>query len=349
MREATRFGPYWLDARLAVGGTAEVYLARPVDAREAPARLIVKRLLPHIMSDPEGRTMFEREARLHAAVRHDNVVRLHDWGVTAGGEPYLALEFVDGVDCFRLLRRLGQDGRNLGIPTATRVAIHVLDALSSVHAATDENGKALGIIHRDVTPSNVFLSKRGDVKLGDFGIARAATARATIRNGDGPVIKGKYAYLAPEQVGGDAFDHRADVFALACVLVEMILGRPLFSGSGQLAVLLAIRDCRLDPLIEAKASLPAGMFEVLERGLAREPAGRFESAAAFAAALEPFADTKEAARSSLAEEVFLIQTNPSASSMAAVRESMRALRTASGQRPAVVEERVLEPVAATPA
>ena len=106
-----RFGPYWLDARIAVGGTAEVYLARPLDPRQEPQRLIVKRLLPHFAGDDDGRTMFEREAALHAAVKHENVVTVFGSGVNEEGEPYLAMEYVDGVDGYRLLRRMKQEGR----------------------------------------------------------------------------------------------------------------------------------------------------------------------------------------------------------------------------------------------
>src|SRR5450755_3812800 len=132
-----KFGPYWLDSRLAVGGTAEVYVARPIDAATAvatsqPLRLIVKRLLPHFVTDPEGRTMFEREAALHAAVHHENVVHIYGSGMD-GDEPWLAMELVDGCDLYRLLRRLGGDGRKLGVGMATHVGREVLRALESVH------------------------------------------------------------------------------------------------------------------------------------------------------------------------------------------------------------------------
>ena len=132
------------------------------------------------------------------------------------------------------------------------------------------------IIHRDVTPSNIYLPSDGRVKLGDFGIARSAS-RSTLSEA-GATLKGKFAYLAPEQVAGEPFDQRADLFAMAVVLAEMLLGRPLFAGSGQLAVLLAIRDCRIDPLRAARGTLPAGLFEVIERALARDPGNRFPTA-----------------------------------------------------------------------
>ena len=324
-----RFGPYWLDARIAVGGTAEVYLAHPADPRTEPRKLIVKRLLPHFVTDPEGRTMFEREARLHAAVTHPNVVTVFGSGVADDGEPYLAMEYIDGCDCFRLLRRATQEKQPIPPRVSVYLAREVLLALASVHTAEDAHGVPLGIIHRDVTPSNIYLARDGQVKLGDFGIARSAT-RVSLRNTQSALLKGKFAYLSPEQVAGEPFDHRADLFSLATVLSEMLIGQPLFPGSGQLAVLLSIRDCRIDPLREAnlQGKLPAGMFEVLERGLARDPRTRCEDAGAFEQALRPFDPDPAASRRELAGLVAWVQSGASTDRMAAVRESARAMRAA---------------------
>ena len=268
MNAPHRFGPFWLDARLAVGGTAEVYLARPVEPTSGlPERLVVKRLLPHFAQDHEGRTMFEREARLHAAVTHENVVTVfHAGKAEETGEPYLAMEYIEGVDGYRLLRRLRQEDVVLPASVSVYVAREVLRALESVHAARDPSGTSLGIVHRDVSPSNIYLGTSGTVKLGDFGIARSTT-RTSMRSETGHVLKGKFAYLAPEQVAGEGSDHRADLFSLATVLAEMLLNRPLFPGGGQLAILLAIRDCRIDALEEAKPRFPPGLFEVMQKAL----------------------------------------------------------------------------------
>jgi len=301
-----KFGRYLLEARIAVGGTAEVYLARPLPADELGhsagghtelPRLIIKRLLPHFLIDPEGRTMFEREAALHTAVHHENVVEVYGSGLSDTGEPYLAMEYVDGVDTYRLLRRFRNEGKALPTHVAVHIVTKVLAALESVHSATDEGGTPLGIIHRDVTPSNLYLSKDGRVKLGDFGIARS-TQRATMRNAASAMLKGKIAYLAPEQVAGEPFDYRADLFSVATVLTEMLIGQPLFPGGGQLAILLAIRDCRIEPLREAKDRVPPLLFDSLLCALSREPKSRFQSAADFAAAIgaldpNPHATAKE--------------------------------------------------------
>jgi serine/threonine protein kinase len=326
-----KFGPYWLDARLAVGGTAEVYVGRPIDPEAAPRRLVVKRLLPQFAADPEGRTMFEREAALHAAVLHENVVQIFAYGME-GDEPWLAMELVDGCDLFRLLHRLSGDSRTLGPAVSTHLAREILRGLESVHGARDHTGQPMGIIHRDVTPSNVYLSGDGRVKLGDFGIARSSS-RATLRTTGTAALKGKFAYLSPEQVAGEIFDQRADLFSTAVVLTEMLLGKPLFAGSGQLAVLLAIRDCRIDPLREARASLPKGLFEVLERALARDPSKRFQTAAALSAALAPFAADTHVARAELGALVRWVQAAPSVEQMNALREEAAQLRSSLASRP----------------
>ncbi|MGD0673798.1 MAG: serine/threonine-protein kinase [Polyangiaceae bacterium] len=322
----TRFGPFILESRLAVGGTAEVYIAHPVDPQARPRRLVVKRMLPQFLGDPEGRTMFEREAALHAAVQHDNVVRVYGSG-TVDNEPWLAMELVEGCDLFRLLRRLAGEGRTVGVGLATYIARQMLGALESVHRARDATGAPMGIVHRDVTPSNIYLSSDGAVKLGDFGIARSLS-RPTFRSAASAILKGKFAYLAPEQVAGEPFDQRADLFVAAAVIAEIALGRPLFAGSGQLAVLLAIRDCRIEPLREARASLPRGFFEVIERALAREPESRYATAEAFSKALAPFEGNAAAARTELGVLVRAVQSAPSVEQMQAVRDSAQKLRAA---------------------
>lgn len=334
-----RFGPFFLDTRIAVGGTAEVYLARPATpSPNLPEKLVVKRLLPHFAADPEGRTMFEREARLHASVTHENVVTVFHAGKDDRGEPYLAMEYIDGVDGYRLLRRLRQEGEFLPLGVAISVAREVLRALESVHAALDPtSGGSLGIVHRDVSPSNIYLSKDGTVKLGDFGIARSTT-RATLRSEAGHILKGKFAYLAPEQVAGETSDHRADLFSLATVLAEMLLNRPLFPGGGQLAVLLAIRDCRIDALTEIKPRLPPGLYEVMEKALARNPSQRFADATSFAKALAPFEADKRLAAREIAARVRWVKESGSSDKLAAQRDSVaiRAVKASAPSSPPAI-------------
>ncbi len=295
--EPVRFGDYLLEKRLAVGGMSEVYLARPAKGGSSARPLVIKRMLPGVLDDAASRAAFATEARLHMAIRHANVVEVFEAGEIAG-EPYLAMEYVPGVDAFWLMRKAQTEGDRLPPGVAIYIAREICKALAAVHRLRDEEGRPLGIVHRDVTPSNIYLSENGDVKLGDFGIARSAlrNARPTASH----VLKGKYAYLAPEQVAGEAFDHRADLFSLVVVLTEMLIGRPLFAGSGQLAVLLAIRDCRLDNLHASAHLVPPGIMPILERGLAKSPNQRISSADELYAAL---ADHERPARSELRSEL----------------------------------------------
>jgi len=351
-----RFGPYSLQARLAVGGTSEVYLAELIDrdpraGRGLPERIIVKRLLPHLVADAEGRTMFEREATLHAAMNHPNVVTVFGSGMTEQGEPYLAMEYVEGCDAFRLLRRALISRSMLPLGASIYIVREALAGLAAVHDACDAAGLPLNIIHRDVTPSNLYLSRTGEVKLGDFGIARSLHG-APVPRPSGEVaapdasLLGKFAYLAPEQVAGEPFDQRADLFSMATVLAEMVIGKPLFPGTGQLQVLLAIRDCRLSPLHEARERVPPLLMAVLEKALARQPSDRFQDAVTFSLALAPFLGDPSAARLELAARVKVVQTISSETQLAAVRESsraMRAVRIDSSVTPAVKPAQGPEP------
>jgi eukaryotic-like serine/threonine-protein kinase len=279
------FGPFVLERRIAVGGSAEVFLARPKIGTQPAAHLVVKRLLRSVREGGEFDAL-EREAELHRAVKHQNVVDVYGAGMV-GEEPYLALEYVDGVDLYRLLRRAESEQRRFPPALAAHIAREVAEALTAVHGARDNEGNVLHIVHRDVTPSNILLSTDGSVKLGDFGIARFEhRMKPTQASGGG--LKGKFGYLSPEQVAGEPSDHRADLFALTAVFGEMLIGERVFPGSGQLAVLLAIRDVNIEPLRRAGAMLPPGMLAVCERGLARDPDDRYADAGELARALSAF-------------------------------------------------------------
>lgn len=279
------FGPFVLERRIAVGGSAEVFLARPKIGTQPAAHLVVKRLLRSVREGGEFDAL-EREAELHRAVKHPNVVDVYGAGMV-GEEPYLALEYVDGVDLYRLLRRAESEQRRFPPGLAAHIARQVAEALTAVHGARDHEGNVLHIVHRDVTPSNILLSSDGSIKLGDFGIARFEHRMKPTQNSGGG-LKGKFGYLSPEQVAGEPSDHRADLFALTAVFGEMLIGERVFPGSGQLAVLLAIRDVNIEPLRRAAGMLPPGMLAVCERGLARDPDDRYADAGEFARALSAF-------------------------------------------------------------
>ena len=284
-RQPTPFGPFLLERRIAVGGSAEVFLARPKAGTRPAPRLVIKRLLPSAR-EGGGFGALEHEADLHRAVSHPNVVRIFGAGMV-GDEPFLAMEYVDGVDLYRLLRRAESEERGIPPGLAAYVGGRVAAALAAVHEARDAEGKPLGVVHRDVTPSNIYLSVEGEVKLGDFGIARVSRKSRASTSSEGQ-LKGKFGYLAPEQVAGEAFDHRADLFALGAVVGEMLIGERVFPGSGQLAVLLAIRDGNVEPLRRAEARVPPGLYALCLRALETDPEKRFQTAAELAAELGAF-------------------------------------------------------------
>ncbi len=293
----TTFGDLTLIERIAVGGRAEVFRAREPRAVGEPRAIVVKRMLPHIAREPGAARMFEAEAELGSRVVHPNVVGVLGHGMVEG-TPYLSLELVLGVDLFRFSRWLGQQARTLPLELALFVAGELLAGLDAVHEAADEGDAPLGIVHGDVSPSNVLLSIHGDVKLADFGIARARL-RSTFPQAASGRMRGKLPYLAPEQVRGDPHDRRADVFAAAAVASELVIGEPLFIRDTELSTLLAVRDARIDRLTARRPLLPPRLFEALARGLARDPAERFSTAAALRDALGALAHEREVLRERL--------------------------------------------------
>jgi serine/threonine protein kinase len=266
---------------------AEVYRASIPQTAGAERSVVVKRMLPRIASDRSARAMFAEEARLGAHIRHPNVVQVLDYG-EANDNAYLVLEFVQGVDLWRLSRFLTRTGRQLNVAEAIYLAREMLAGLHAVHESVDERGVRLGVVHRDVSPSNVLLSIYGEVKLGDLGIARTRLREKFPSTSVGERAKGKLGYLAPEQVRGAESDRRADVFSAGVVIAELLMGRPLFAGGSELAVLLAIRDSKVHPFLEHAALLPDGLGAIIAEALAQKPARRPASAELFSSRLLPY-------------------------------------------------------------
>src|SRR3954469_14583332 len=238
------FGRYTLVERLATGGMAEVFKAKIVSAHGFEKLLVIKRILPHLAADKTFIAMFIDEAKLTAQLVHPKIVQVMDFG-DVDGQYFIALEYVDGFDALALLRTSAQRQVRLPIPICMFIAIEILDALDYAHNARDVDGKPMRLVHRDISPSNVFISRRGDIKLGDFGIAHAQERESKTQAG---TLKGKYGYMSPQQVVGGALDGRSDLFAVGIVLAEMIMGRRLFTAPNDLDVLLMVRDGRLERL-----------------------------------------------------------------------------------------------------
>lgn len=279
-------GPYQVAHRIAVGGMAEVYRAMLPQSAGAPRAVVIKRMLPHLATHERCVRMFEEEARLGRQIRHPNVVEVLSSGVERGS-PYLALEYVFGVDLWRLQRDLAYRKERLRPSVALYLATEMLAGLVAVHQATDPKGRPMDVIHRDVSPSNLFLSVHGEVKLGDLGIARA-TLRDTGRRS--PILggKGKLGYVAPEVLRGSAATQQADLFAAAVITAELLIGSPLFSGATELSILLAIREGNIAHFERYAPSLPAGLANAIRHALQAEPKERTATAELLYQELLPF-------------------------------------------------------------
>jgi serine/threonine-protein kinase len=276
-------GPFQLEARLGQGGMAEVFRARVFGASGFEKRVVVKTLREELVGEPELERMFLEEARLQARLSHRNLVQAHDCGV-AEGRAWVRLDWVDGVELAALPLPLSP-------PLVRFIGGELSLGLHALHEARDEAGRPLGIVHRDVSPTNVLVSRLGEVKLADFGIARATQLKEQTRGG---VRKGTYAYMSPEQVAGKTLGVASDQFALASLLVEELTGARAFSGTSPLETMEAILSGPSPALAEVEPALR----EVLHRALEKEPGRRFETSRAFRQALlasGPVADELELA------------------------------------------------------
>ncbi len=271
------FGRYQLVERMAVGGMAEIFRARVMGAHGFSKTVVIKRILPHLASDPSFVSMFIDEAKLTARLEHPKIIQVLDFG-EADNQLFIAMEMVDGLDALGVLRACTHKKIRLPFALSVHVIAEVLDALDYAHKALDDNGHPLGIVHRDISPSNVLIARRGDVKLGDFGIARAAERQGKTKAG---TLKGKYGYMSPEQVVGGDLDGRSDIFSCAIVLAEMLMGRRLFTAPNELDVLLMVRDVKLERLEKFGVDIPRDLRAILDRAFERDRDSRFATAGEF--------------------------------------------------------------------
>jgi serine/threonine protein kinase len=278
MPPAPTFGPYEILGRIAVGGMAELFLARPIADAGLDRRVVIKALLPELGAAQEHLAHFEQEARLTAAIASEHLVQVYDVGVERG-RPYLVLEYVEGVNLAQLL----EQGGVLPPLEAAYIGSCLGSALASLHGAVDRDGRALDIVHRDVSPSNVLLSVEGAVKLADLGIAksRASTHRTQLGT-----FKGKLAYASPEQVRGDRVDGRADLYALGLVLFEALTGERYLEGDDDVTLLQRALEPEPRSPSELRLGLPSELDAAVRRCLAPLPERRFSSAEALLRALD---------------------------------------------------------------
>ncbi len=293
------FGNYTLIKKLATGGMAEVWLAKQSGIEGFNRHVVVKRILPHLAEDPEFVQMFLNEAKIAARFNHPNIGQIFDLGET-GGQYFIAMEFIHGEDLGRVMRRAWSTGQWIARHIALRVMADTCQGLYYAHTRNDEQGRPLRVVHRDISPQNILISFDGAVKVVDFGIAKASDQVSNTKSG---AIKGKFAYMAPEQAAGKPLDARSDLFALGLVLYELVTGvRPLKRDS-ELATLQAALECKIDPP-SAVAEVPAELDGIVMRALAKAPDDRYVDAREFQRSLEQYLlNSKEMATSAEVSEL----------------------------------------------
>jgi serine/threonine-protein kinase len=261
---------------------AELFKAQLMGHHGFEKLVAIKKILPHLAGDKSFVEMFIDEARITAQLDHRNIVGVYELGTDAD-TPYIAMQYVDGLDVLALLRECARAQIRLPPDLCALIARDVLDALDYAHNALAVDGRPLKIVHRDISPGNVLLSWRGDVKLTDFGIARAAERRHKTEAG---TLKGKYGYMSPEQVSGAEIDARSDLFSVGILLAEMVMARRLFTSTNDLDILLLVRDARLDRLHKYASEFPVELRVLTVRALQRRPEDRWQSAAQFRDAID---------------------------------------------------------------
>ena len=255
----------------------EIFLARLEGAAGFEKLFVVKRILPHLADDARFRGMLIAEARIASKMSHANICQVYELGET-DGQLYIVMEYLEGVTMLPLLRRMSKEANPLDFGFVAGVIQQCTDALHYAHELRDRSGEYMGIVHRDVTPSNVFLTEAGVVKVLDFGIAKVKDASAHTQTG---TVKGKYAYMAPEQLRGHTVDRRADVFALGTVTYEMLALRRLFQRKTDYLTFRAVMEQPIPDIRRYRADVPDALAEALAHALDRDPDQRYMTARVF--------------------------------------------------------------------
>ena len=311
-----QLGKYTLVRRLAVGGMAELFLARSTALHGIEKTVVLKRILPAYAQSQDFIAMFLTEARLAAGLHHPNIAQVYDIG-EENGTVFFTMEYVAGQDLRKLLTTLGEQGQRLGLADVVHIGIGVAAGLHHAHQHCDPDGVHLGIVHRDVSPANVIVTYEGDVKVVDFGIAKAAAL------GPGTVagaLKGKIPYMSPEQCRGELVDCRSDVFSIGTLLWEMALGRRLFVPStNEFLLLQSVEKAEVPPPSSIMPDFPPALEAIILRALTRDREQRYQSALDLRIDLEEFARQAQLPVSSarmarVMDQVFPVKRRPTASS-----------------------------------
>lgn len=268
------FGKYYLIDKVAVGGMAEVFRAKTFSHGGFEKLQIIKRILQHLSDNREFVDMFIDEAKISVLLQQPNIVQTYDFGKIRDNY-FIAMECVEGKDLKGILRKLAERRKLLPIEYAVYVCHEVCKGLDYAHKKANLRGEPLGIVHRDMSPSNVLVAYSGEIKIADFGIAKAEISIYNTKDG---VLKGKFEYMSPEQASGQPIDCRSDIFAVGIMLHEMLTGRRLFKTDSEIKTLEKIKAADVRPPSDTNPNVPARLDEIVMRALARDPSDRYADA-----------------------------------------------------------------------
>lgn len=282
MHADAQFGKYTLIRQIAVGGMAEIWLAEQRGPGGFNKELVLKRILPHLAQEGQVAQMFLDEARMVAHLTHPNIGQVFELGELEG-EYFIAMEFIDGLDLARLAGALKERGSQIPVAYAVKIVTDLLEALDYAHDFVDRDGNHVGLIHRDISPQNALISNDGVVKLVDFGVAKASINTTKTESG---AVKGKFAYMAPEQIEGKPLDWRADIFSIGVLFYELLSGIKPFGEDLKAVSMILSQD---PPDIRTyRPDVPEELARIIARAMAKDREDRFANAAAMQRALQTF-------------------------------------------------------------
>jgi serine/threonine-protein kinase len=305
-----KLGRYTLLGKLATGGMAEVFLARQDGPQGFAKTVVIKKILPHLTDDAQFVQMFLNEARLAALINHPNVVSIYELGEDPeSGTYYMVMEYIDGCNLKRVAHAAAKNRKSMPVALSAKIVADSCAGLDFAHNLRGENSKPLNIVHRDVSPENILLTYGGQVKVVDFGIAKASHQEGKTKTGQ---LKGKFGYMAPEQTLGKQIDRRADVWALGVVLYWMCTGAKPFSGDSEGAIIQQILYATPPPPSQRNSHVDAEIDRIVLTALAKDPEQRYASARALQLDLERWAGDTGNTVSSLALAEFMAAQFPEA-------------------------------------
>jgi len=272
--EQQQLGRYTLLEKIAQGGMAQVFKARTTDPNGFERLVVIKRILPHISEDPEYVEMLVDEAKIAVHFTHGNIAQIYDLG-KVNDDYFIVMEFVDGKTLSQINKRLKQIDRPFPLDILLYCFIETCKGLSYVHKKKAPDGSHLGVVHRDISPQNVILSYAGNIKIIDFGVAKAKAKEGKTESG---VLKGKFAYMSPEQARGDVIDHRSDIFSLGILLWELITGERLFKKKTNHETIKAIQKNKYVSLLGKRNDIPKELDKIIKKALNKKPKDRYQDA-----------------------------------------------------------------------